>query len=274
MHTRRLGVALICLCAALLAAVQCSASISVSGSLAHVYKTGPGEALQGSIEIVNTGEAVAEARLYLTDYLYYADGTNIYGEAGKDARSNASWIVLRTERVSVPPKGRVSVPYYINVPAAQLRGSYWSMVMVEENAPPQEVAGVGNGAAEKDKVTMGVVARVRYGIQVITEIGDGVKNISVAAAALTRNAAGVNVLYLDVENPGEARIRPQMIVYVYDGSGSYVGKFEGTKMGLLPGTSGRFTAALDGLSAGNYAVLVVLEGEDAAWGVQYDLQIQ
>jgi len=270
-YSRRLGVLLASLSVVLLLVpMQASANISVSGSFTHVFKAEPGQALQGAVEVVNTGDAVAGARLYITDYMYYANGTVRYGDAGTEARSNAPWVVLRSEVVSVPPKGVVTVSYYISVPAQQLRGSYWSMIMVEEVKPPHGVAPV----EASGQVAVGIITRVRYGIQVITDLGEGAKDIAVTSAGLTRNEAGAAVLHLEVEGTGEARVQPRMAVWAYDGSGNNVGEFVGSRISLLPGTSGRFSTVLEGLADGDYAVLVVLEDDDVSWGVQYDLQLR
>lgn len=108
MHAKRVAGCVLSLCAALLLApVQCGANIAVSGSLTHSHKTVLGGTVSGVVEIVNYGDTVAEARLYLKDYVYWANGAARYSEPRTKARSNARWIVLRSELVSVPPKGVV-----------------------------------------------------------------------------------------------------------------------------------------------------------------------
>ena len=62
----------------------------------------PGETYRGTIVLRNTGAAPAEAKVYQTDYSFAADGSNLYGAPGRLPRSNANWISLSRELVTIP----------------------------------------------------------------------------------------------------------------------------------------------------------------------------
>ena len=262
-------------CAAVLAPAPCAANISVSGELTQLFRAESGQVISGEVKLVNSGDTVLDTRLYLTDYMYHADGTNIYGEPGKSERSSAGWMTLQSELVAVPPKSTMAVPFSIRVPDGVAVGSHWCLIMVEQvdQSPP--------GAAPKDAAAtqptgpaMGIVARVRYGIQVIVDVGQGAANVDILDAGLSRDAEGTYVLHLDVKNTGEVRLVPTMKVWAYDAQGQNIGAFEGSKVGLVPGSSARFRTALKGIVPGEYAVLIVFESSEGSWGVQYDLKLQ
>lgn len=276
-YMKRLGGALFCLAlVCVCAATPCAANISVTGSLTQVFRAAPGQALTGQVELVNSGDAVLEARLYLTDYMYHADGTSVFGEPGTGERSCAGWVALHSELVAAPPRSTLAVPFSVRVPAGAAVGSHWCLIMVEQvHQSPPEPASLWDGAAGAGpgQAVARIVARVRYGVQVIIDIGQGAAGVEVLDAGVSRDADGAFVLHLDVKNTGEVRLAPVMKVWAYDSLGQNVGVFEGSRMGLMPGSSARLRAELAGISPGDYAVLVVLETDAGAWGVQYDLAL-
>ena len=84
---------------------------------------------------------VAQVKLYQTDYLFSADGKNAFDAPGSQARSNAAWLQLNREQVTIAPDSVATVDYEVRVPGgAGLSGTYWSVVMVQE-LPAAEAAG-------------------------------------------------------------------------------------------------------------------------------------
>ena len=82
-----------------------NASISVLGGLRYVKNLQPGESYRGSIVIKNNANKITQLKIYQTDYLFFSDGTNIYGKPGQDARSNAKWIEFNPDHLIIPPSG-------------------------------------------------------------------------------------------------------------------------------------------------------------------------
>ena len=125
---------------------------------------------KGVIILRNPDDEPADVRLYQTDYTFNYDGKSDYGDPGIKPRSNASWLMLSPTRLTIPAKETAEVSYIIKVPKDQeLNGTYWSMIMVEPIAtpPPPDTTKTG-----KEKVKMGIMTIIRYGIQIITNIGD------------------------------------------------------------------------------------------------------
>lgn len=175
------------------------AAIAVLGGLSQEKTVEVGKTYPGTIRVRNLGDAPQTVRIYQTDYRFYSDGRNVYGEPGKDARSNANWITLSPTLLTIPPKEEAAVNYRIAVPAdTSLRGSYWSMVMVEGtgDAGPIPVAAVSG------KARIAVRQVVRYGVQMVTDIGDtGTRSLKLNARLV--RADGKRLLQVDVANTGE-----------------------------------------------------------------------
>lgn len=193
-----------------------AAPVSVVGGLTREATLQPGAKTEGRIILRNNTEQPQEVKVYQTDYLFWADGRNQYGEPGSTPRSNARWIVHTPQQLTVPPKSTESVYYTIQAPAQEaLRGTYWSMLMVEPVAadtlePPQP---------EEGKVTIGIRSVMRYAIQMVTHIGDtGARDLKFADKQLLVEA-GKRTLRLDLENTGERWLRPLVWAELYDEQG-------------------------------------------------------
>lgn len=242
------------------------------GGLTHERVAKVGETYRGVIFIRNSSEKLQEVKVYHTDYLFFFDGRSIYGEPGKDARSNANWISFRPKRLTIPPKETSGVNYTVNVPDDEnLVGTYWSMLMVEgisKNSP-------GAIREEKGKVKLGIRQVTRYGIQMVTNIGDtGARRLKFLETKLLKEEER-RILQVDMENIGERWLRPFLWAELYDEKGSYIGRFEGGGWRIYPGTSVRYRLDLSQAPKGEYKALVIADcgGEDV-FGVTCTLKFE
>jgi hypothetical protein len=248
------------------------AGVSVTSGLTYEKEAQVGETYQGVIQLMNTGKKPQEVKIYQTDYLFYSDGSNIYGESGKAPRSNADWITFSPHRLTIAPKGTSQVNYTLEVPDDKtLTGTYWSMIMIEGISSSSPEA----ARQEKDKITFGVSQVIRYGAQMITQIGDtGARKLKFLKTRLLKEDKG-RILQLDIENIGEKLLRPALWAELYDEKGKSIGKFEGAKIGVYPTTSVRFRIDLSQVPKGKYKALVVADcGGDDLFGATYTLKFE
>lgn len=256
----------------LLTPYAAGAGISVVGGLSHEKSAGPGEVYKGVIYIGNTADEPQEVKVYQTDYLFFCDGSNIYGEPGKTPRSNADWISFSPRRFTIPPRGRSPVNYTVKAPdGGTLAGTYWSMLMVEGvSRDSPEFSG-----AEESRVQVGIRQVMRYGIQMVTHIGDtGTRKLKFLDTKLLKEGEK-RVLQVDMENIGERWMRPFLWADLYDEKGSYIGRFEGGRLRIYPGASVRFRVDLSQAPEGKYKALVVADcGGDDIFGATYTLKFE
>ncbi len=244
------------------------ADIMVVGSLTHEKVCRPGESYAGEIAIKNCGAQEEEVRIYQTDYSFQSDGTNRYGEPGRMSRSNASWIAFSPKRFRIPAGEQMTVQYVVHVPAADtLEGTYWSIIMAEavSQVTPETLS----------KRSLGISTVLRYGIQLISQIGEtGMKSIRFMNTEL-RNQDGKCILQVDIENTGDRMLRPHVWADLFDGQGRSLGSFQGETFRVYPASSIRHRIELNGVGNGRYKALIVADcGEDDVFAVQYSLMIE
>ena len=251
---------------ALAAPAAARAQIAVLSSTVEEKTAAPGEKYTGTIIISNQSAQPQVARIYQTDYSFASDGTAHYNDAGSSKRSNARWITPQASRIVVPANSQVTVPYAVAVPLGDsLRGTYWSMIMVE-GAPVEPSTPSGGG---KPAVAIGAV--MRYAVQLATHIRDsGSRTVLFASAGAAKAPNGAAALDLDVTDTGERGFRPVLWVEVYDAQGTLRAKAKQTRGLLYPGTSLHQHFDLGALPSGTYKAVVFADtGEDAVFATQY-----
>jgi hypothetical protein len=249
---------------------RAQAKVVIVGGLTHEKTVKVGESHQGVIMVRNTDEEAQEVKLYQTDYQFFFDGRSIYDDPGNTPRSNADWIVFSPKRLTIPPQEEVAINYTIKVPDDRsLVGTYWSMLMVEGISKGSfEASMLGNGA-------LGIKQVVRYGIQMVTHIGDsGLGKLEFLDRQLLKEGDR-KLLKIDVENIGERWLRPLLWVELYTQQGILTGRFEGGRLRIYPGTSVRYEVDLSEVLKGEYKALVVADcGGDDLFGATYTLKFE
>ncbi len=263
------------------------AGVAVVGGLTQEKNLLLGEKIEGSIQLENNDTTPCQVRVYQTDYWFSADGSNLYGQPGTSARSNAGWFTVSPNRLTIPPGEKAWIYYSGRVPPgtewasiqddlqetedASLSGSYWSMVMIE----PLSEAPTQTAEDQSGKLKMGIETKVRYGIQIIINIGDsGSPRIRFLDKKLFTQE-GRATLQMDMENTGERWFSPTVWVELYDEQGSSTGRFQGDKKRIYPGCSVRHKVDLTGVAPGKYKALVVVDnGDQYVFGARYDLRIE
>jgi hypothetical protein len=246
------------------------AGIAVIGNLARTSTIKAGDAFEGVIFLKNPDKESADVRIRQTDYLFQADGSNDYGEAGKTPRSNAGWITVSPTRLKIAPGETQPVRYKGKAPAdPKLLGTFWSLIMVEPNS-----ASIITPEGKVDQAAVGLQTKICFAIQIVTQMGQsGTRSLQVQGKRMVQ-AEGKRALQLDIANDGERLLVPMMTVELFDQTGASIGRFEAGHARIYPACSVRAKVDLTDVPTGKYAVLVLLDSGDAqVMGAQYDLEI-
>jgi hypothetical protein len=249
------------------------AAVKLESDMTHEKSASPGETYRGTLVLRNTAEIPAQVKVYQTDYSFAADGSSEYGEPGRLPRTNAKWISLSRELVTVPPQGVERVDYDVKVPTgggAGFSGTYWSMIMVEPLA--SDSAEASEPLPER---TTRITQVMRYGVQVVTHIGKtGEPDLAFSNPQVVKED-GIRRFAIDAENTGQRWLRTSLWLELFSETGNPIGKFQGNPRRLYPGTSARFQIDLGGVPAGKYLGLVVADGTgDNLFGANVELEIE
>jgi hypothetical protein len=239
------------------------AQVSVISSTLEERPAAPGERYTGTVRVRNTSGEPQQARIYQTDYRFLADGRTFYEQPGTAPRSNAGWVRFNPSQLTLAPGEEAAVAYTVSVPAGGVRGSYWSVLMVETAQPPARASQRG----------VGITPAIRYAVQVATHVGQAERRIALQGARLTGEGAG-RALEVDVVNTGEQADRLELRVDLFDADGAPAGRLASSRGLVYPGTSIHQRFEIPALPAGTYrALLVVDTGSDEVFGAEYTFRM-
>ncbi|WP_373508744.1 hypothetical protein [Thiocapsa sp.] len=258
---------------ALIANPMVQAGVVLESALTFEKVSQSGEIYRGKLLLRNTEDTPGEAKLYQTDYEFSVNENIRYGEPGRLARSNANWIRLSRNQVTVPGNSTEVIEFEVKVPSGQgsaLNGTYWSMIMVEpiDQRSAESMSDLEDGSVQIKQV-------MRYAVQVVTHIGNtGSTGLSFTNPGLTTEG-NEHIFAIDVENTGQRWVRPNLWLELYNESGKPIGKFEGPGKRLYPSTSARIKVQLGDVPTGKYLGLVVADGTgDDLFGANVELDIE
>jgi hypothetical protein len=276
---------LVCVMLYLAVPLAGDARIAVIGALTHERSVEPGQTYRGTVVVQNLADEPEELRTYQTDFLFYSDGRSVYGEPGKEERSNAPWITVSPRETTIPAGGTLELFYTIKVPDDRtLIGTYWSMLMIQEANKPDEK----NSDLDQKQISFGVRQVFRYGVQFITHFGEsGKRDVKFLETTKLLYEAQTGTegepekteinrfLQVDIENTGERLVRPHVWAEIYNLDSVYIGKFQSGVLRIYPGTSVRHKINLSEVPKGIYRALVIADcGGDYVFGTNYTLKLK
>jgi hypothetical protein len=122
---------------------------------------------------------------------------------------------------------------------------------------------------------MGLQSVLRYGIQMVTNIGDtGKVEIAFTDKKIITSERD-RVFQIDMENRGERSVTPNVWAELYEKGGTYVGKFSGGRARVYPQCSARFRIILTDLPKGEYKAITIVDcGEPNVFGGEYNFKLK
>lgn len=244
------------------------ANIVILNGLTHNYKVENGQVYKGKISIENTSSQPQSVKLFLQDFTYQSDGSISYTAPNMNVKTNAEWIKLNTNLITLKAKEKTEVFYEITVPKQLSNaGSYWSVIMVEpvENIKPNN-----------EKEGINITSIVRYAIQVITDFDSEKAKPDLKFEGLKiEKENGSQILKVAIANNGNLYCKPTATIEIYKKDGQKLGVFSSQPMGLLPQTSKSFHIDISKMPAARYnAVLIATDEDENAFALNVELEVK
>ncbi|MFG1671429.1 WxL protein peptidoglycan domain-containing protein [Streptomyces sp. Y7] len=230
------------------------------------YGATPGALVKDHIAVFNYGRKPLTLRVYAQDAFTTADGGFDLFAAEHRPTDAGSWIKLRENRVKVPARSRVIVPFTLTVPAKATPGDHTAGIVASLSAAGADKK--GNKVALDQRVGARVYLRVagaltpRLAVEDLRTVYQGTANPF---------GTGTATVTYTVRNTGNVRLAAHQTVSVRDGLG---GTAEVAKLRdlpeLLPGDSVAVTAKATGvLPAFRDTTSVTIDPEPVRGDIQH-----
>ena len=159
-----------------------------------------GEAMQGSVELLNNGDQPLKVKVYLEDWSYTdaGDGSKEFVAPATTPRSCAAWVSFFPQEFDLPAAGRALVDYTVRVPQeASLDGGYYAVLFFESTiAAPH--------TPEADGVLVKYAARL--GSLFMVEVKGTVRREARLAALTVLPPQGPNPLKIETQLANEGNV--------------------------------------------------------------------
>lgn len=249
--------------------LNAKANLIVNSSLSQEFNINNKNFVKGEIKVKNTSDKKINIRLYKRDYSFSSAGKSYYTEPGKDERSNADWIKIDKKNITLAAFEQEDLNYQIEVPEnIAKKGSYWSMIMVEETSVEKP-----NKNSTKE---VEVKQNIRYGVQIITDFEDNRKiDLSFQDAKVHKIQAEKHLFEVDIYNKGISFFDAQLkLLLVNNKTGEILKEFSKEMKRIYPRSSIVFSKRFNLKGKGPHKLILLLGNKkDGYFGKKYILGI-
>ncbi|WP_247234443.1 hypothetical protein [Telluribacter sp. SYSU D00476] len=251
----------------LITGLESFASVTVENGLTHVFRGNWGDELTGTIKLTNSGKKAERVLIFKNDLVQGCANANMFAEANSQPNSSARWIKLNLNERTIAAGESYEVVYSISIPKdTSFNGSYWSLIMVEVVDPIKE---------EKTSSGVTIGSKIRYAIQVITDVGPyKVSPLSYEEVKLEKQEGGrgktVQVL---LKNNGIFAVNPALVFELFNKNGDKIKKIEVPFRKIYPGSCKLFEVDLTGIPKGSYDCVLVADYGQDLFGMNASLDI-
>lgn len=234
----------------------------------------PGEVHAGHIALRNQGTASETVTLHQADFATQCDGGRKFDRpAGRRSRSNAPWISLERDRVTIDPGTTVRIGYSVRVPTqGGLDGSYWSVIVA--SVVPRTTEPLVTKPRNPKEFVFTFSPKFSYASLILTHVGvpkAGDLEIQDRQVIQTKEQ---RCLRLGVATTGSYVTEAKIWADLFGLDGSSQGRIKGQNARAYPGDCANFDLDLSTVPAGTYKAQVVLDaGGDQVFGATYDLEL-
>jgi len=245
------------------------ANVIVLNGLTHIHDTEKGTTVTGEIILKNIHQEKEQRFIVsLKDLWQDCKGITHYLDINESERSLGKWISFNVTEKILKPKEKYVLTYTITIPkefdlSRIKNGSFWSIVMIEIAEPIKESYEQG----------VKINSKIRYGIQLITNIGER-ENTEIEFANVdiskNKNKYDINV---KLQNKGVFMVQPTLVLEVFDESGGSVKKIEATFKKLYPDSCKDFKISFSDLPPGVYDGVLVADYGGDMYGVNITIDV-
>lgn len=243
------------------------ANIIVVNGLTHSYSGISGQSFNGEVILVNPTDVEQRVLFSLNEAIYSCEKGRTFVESLDHKNSSSSWFNGSILDKVLAPKEKYIFKYTITIPNDEnLKGSYWTTLMIDIDKPIREE--IANG--------IGLNTKMRYAIRLLTDVN--IKedvDLDFSNIELKLNTKN-NKKELAVKILNETIFieNVKLVLEVYDNRGNKVLDTETKRLAIFPEVCRDFKVDVSGLQVGNYQCIILANSREEFVGTNVDLTIE
>ncbi|WP_339919829.1 hypothetical protein [uncultured Flavobacterium sp.] len=244
------------------------ANVIVYNGLTHVYSGNIGDVIYGEVILVNTSEVEERVTFTLSDAIFSCTTNRIFSQKRTHSNSSNEWFKGDLLDKVLGPKEKFVYKFTIEVPADNsLKGSYWSVLMVNVEEPISE-KNLSNGVSLNNKV--------RYGIALITNINEFEEiDIDFSTIELIEdNETKAKHLDVKILNNSVFLENIKLALEIYNKEGNKVYELKTNRSRTFPGFCKDYKFDISSLAKGDYECILIAESREEFLGTNISLTVK
>lgn len=236
----------------------------ILNGLSHTHDGAGGATVSGKITVQNNGKKEAKILIYREDMVVSCDKPVDYDKINSHDRSLGDWMQTNVEEKWLQSGEVYDVTYTVTVPDG-VKGSYWSVVMIEGADPVKE-----------DLIEKGVRidSKVRYAVLVIANAGPVESpGIGFAGIKVSPKDSSSRVLQVKLRNNGLFVARTRLSIEIYDDAGKKIKTGESPARRTYPGKCTDFELVIKDLPKGKYEGVLIADNGKDLYGANMGLEV-
>jgi hypothetical protein len=258
-----------------LGVLRTSASVVITNGLTHLHNGVSGNSLTGSIKLKNDGKKVVRVLIYAKDLTISCEtSSSSYLDINSHHRSLGKWLKTNVDEKILQANEEYEVTYTIDVPTGVVEnGTYWELIMVEVAEPIREETPQG----------VKIDSRVRYGVQVITNIGLYVNPALSFSKIELKNLpkdikdstgqSNSKVILVKLHNGGIFLAQAKLNIEIFNSTGDKVKVINGVQRKIYPNSCTDFEIELKDIPKGKFEGILVADNGKDLYGENLTIEI-
>ncbi|SHJ84488.1 hypothetical protein SAMN04487911_14411 [Arenibacter nanhaiticus] len=242
-------------------------NITVLNGLTHTYNGRSGQVISGEVILINSSSEEERVTFELNDAIFYCDAPRVFTNEETHNRSSNDWFKAELMDVVLNPKEKFVYRFTISIPHDQeLRGSYWTVLMVNAEKPIKEEALTEN---------IGLNTKMRYAVGLLTHVNDfDAVNLEFNDLQLGAKTADTNAnLDITLQNHSLFIEEVLLSLEVYDQNGVKVYEGKSTRKKIFPGVCASFKLDISMVPEGDYECVLIADAREEYIGTNISLQL-
>ena len=249
--------------------IKAFSGIVILNGLTHVHSGDAGSRIDGKVKVRNDSSKENRIIIYKQDLILNCDNISVfeYKDINANPRSMGSWLRVNVDEKILAPHEEYDVNYSINVPKnVSEKGSYWTVLMVEGADPIRE----------KENQSLQVGSKIRYAVQLITELGSfespklQFENVEYKKAVNTPS----NVVQIKLKNIGVYSTQAKVLLEIYDSKGTKLKVFQASIRRIYPNLCNVFELEIKDLPKGIYDGVIIADNSKDLFGSNISIKIE
>ena len=241
------------------------AAIIVLNGLTHTHSLIQGIKTTGKVQIRNQSAKSTRVIIYKQD-LIAACGQNVnYVDPNGFRQSLSPWLSTTVDEKFLGPNEEFVLFYDIELNDQEsLKGSYWTVLMIEGTDPVKEEKSEG----------VKINSVMRYAIQIIGNVGtEESPKLSFEDIKPKTIGKESQMVTMRLKNEGLFSTNAKVILEIYDQEGEKVKTLDGTTKRIYPQGCNEFEIELKGIKKGKYEGILIADNSKDLFGATLSLEI-